>query len=91
MLLSIIKEVLSALTAYLQLKNKTMFYNVTRLSRAKQKELINEIEKLRNAGTNDSSDRADLMRNELLDERRFLNDISAFYTKAESKSTSTDK
>lgn len=91
MLLSIIKEALSALTAYLQLKNKTMFYNVTRLSRAKQKELINEIEKLRNAGTNDSSDRADLMRNELLDERRFLNDISAFYTKAESKSTSTDK
>ena len=91
MLLSIIKEALSALTAYLQLKNKTMFYNVTRLSRAKQKELINEIEKLRNAGTNDSSDRADLMRNELLDERRFLNDISAFYTKAESKPTSTDK
>lgn len=91
MLLSVIKEALSALTAYLQLKNKTMFYNVTRLSRAKQKELINEIEKLRNAGTNDSSDRADLMRDELLDERRFLNDISAFYTKAESKSTSTDK
>lgn len=91
MLLSIIKEVLSALTAYLQLKNKTTLYNVTRLSRAKQTELINEIEKLRNTGTNDSSDRADLMRNELLDERRFLNDISAFYTKAESKPTNTNK
>lgn len=91
MLLSIIKEVLSALTAYLQLKNKTILYNITRLSRAKQTELINEIEKLRTTGTNDSSDRADLMRNELLDERRFLNDISTFYTKAESKPTSTNK
>lgn len=91
MLLSIIKEVLSALTAYLQLKNKTILYNITRLSRAKQTELINEIEKLRTTGTNDSSDRADLMRNELLDERRFLNDISTFYIKVESKPTSTNK
>jgi hypothetical protein len=91
MLLSIIKEFFAALTAYLQLKNQTTLYNVTRLSRAKQTELINEIEKLRNTGTNASSDRADLMRNELLDERRFLSDISAFYIKAESKPVSTNK
>lgn len=91
MLLSIIKEFLAALTAYLQLKNQTTLYNVTRLSRAKQTELINEIEKQRNTGTNTSSDNADLMRNELLDERRFLNDISAFYIKANSKPSSTNK
>jgi hypothetical protein len=85
MLLGIIKEALAALTAYLQLKNKSMYYNVTRLSRAKQKEVINEIEKLRTAGTNASNDRADLLRNELLDERRFLDDISAYYNKVEER------
>ena len=91
MLLGIIKEFFAALTAYLQLKNQTTLYNVTRLSRAKQTELINEIEKQRNTGTNASSDNADLLRNELLDERRFLNDISAFYAKAKSKPISTNK
>ena len=91
MLLSIIKEALTALTAYLQLKNKSMFYNVTRLSRAKQKEVINEIEKLRNTGTNASNDHADLLRNELIDERRFLDDISAYYFKIEERSNSNNK
>ena len=85
MIIELIKHTLVALTAYLQLKNKSMFYSITRLSRAKQKELINEIEKNRAIGTNISSDHADLLRNELLDERKFFDNISAYYSKIESE------
>jgi hypothetical protein len=85
MILDLIKHTLIALTAYLQLKNKSMFYSITRLSRAKQKELINEIEKNRNTGTNDSNDYADLLRKELIDEQRFFENISTYYNKIESK------
>jgi hypothetical protein len=85
MILDLIKHTLIALTAYLQLKNKSMFYSITRLSRAKQKELINEIEKNRNTGTNDSNDHADLLRKELIDEQRFFDNISTYYNKIESK------
>jgi len=84
-IIELIKQALVALTAYLQLKNKSMFYSITRLSRAKQKELINEIEKNRTTGTNASNDYADLLRNELLDERKFFDNISAYYSKIESK------
>lgn len=62
-----------------------MFYNITNASRDKQKELINEIEKNRNIGTNASNDRADLLRKELVDERKFFDNISAYYSKIESK------
>ena len=62
-----------------------MFYNITSASRDKQKELINEIEKNRNIGTNASSDRADLLRKELVDERKFFDNISAYYSTIENK------
>lgn len=80
-IIAILTQVLSALAAYLQLRNKSVYYNTQRLSRAKQKELINEIEKLRSIGTNDSNDRADLLRSELIDEQRFADDLSAYYSK----------
>lgn len=82
---AILAQALTALAAYLQLKNKSMYYNTMRLSRAKQQELQNEIEKLRGLGTNDSNDRADLLRAELLDEQRFSNDLSTYYHTIASK------
>ena len=48
----------------------------------KQKKLINEIETLRTAGDVDSNDRADILRDELLDEKRHLEHLSAFYLKS---------
>jgi hypothetical protein len=78
----IIKGVLKALTAYLELRNKTHYHRVVSESRDKQKKLINEIETLRTAGDVDSNDRADILRDELLDEKRHLEHISAFYLKS---------
>ena len=78
----LIKGVLRALTAYLELRNKTHYHRVVSESRDKQKKLINEIETLRTTGDVDSNDRADLLRDELLDEKRHLKHISAFYLKS---------
>ena len=78
----IIKGVLKALTAYLELRNKTHYHRVVSESRDKQKKLINEIETLRTAGDVDSNDRADILRDELLDEKRHLEHLSAFYLKS---------
>ena len=78
----IIKGVLKALTAYLELRNKTHYHRVVTESRDKQKKLINEIETLRTAGDVDSNDRADILRDELLDEKRHLEHLSAFYIKS---------
>ena len=64
----IIKGVLRALTAYLELRNKTHYHRVVSESRDKQKKLINEIETLRTTGDVDSNDRADILRDELLDD-----------------------
>ena len=78
----IIKGVLYALKAYLELRNKTHYHSVITESRRKQKRLINEIETLRGVGNGDSSDRADLLRDELIDEKRHFEHISAFYLKS---------
>jgi hypothetical protein len=78
----LIKGALRALVAYLELRNKTHYHRVVTESRDKQKNLINEIETLRIAGDVDSNDRADLLRDELLDEKRHLKHLSAFYLKS---------
>ena len=81
-LFGIIKNVLRSLAAYLELKNKTFYYKIITDSRKKQKDLFNEIETLRSTGTNDSNDRADLLRDELLDEQRHLKHLSAAYSES---------
>jgi len=81
-LFGIIKNVLRSLAAYLELKNKAFYYKIITDSRKKQKDLFNEIETLRSTGTNDSNDRADLLRDELLDEQRHLKHLSATYSES---------
>ena len=81
-LFGIIKNVLRALAAYLELKNKAFYYKIVSDSRKNQKNLINEIETLRSAGTDDSNDRADLLRDELLDEKRHFKHISTAYSES---------
>jgi len=81
-LFGIIKNVLRSLAAYLELKNKAFYYKIVSDSRKNQKNLINEIETLRSAGTDASNDRADLLRDELLDEQRHLKHLSAAYSES---------
>lgn len=79
-IVGLIKSALLALTAYLELKSKAFYYDIMQKSRNRQKELINEIEKLRSTGTNSSNDRADLLRHELLEEKRTIEHLSTFYS-----------
>ncbi len=78
--IGLIKNALSVLISYLELKNKAFFYDIILKSKARQKELINEIEELRSKGTNDSNDRADILRSELLSERETIKHLSAYYS-----------
>jgi len=78
--IGLIKNALSALTLYLELKNKAFYYDIIEKSKSRQKTLINEIEELRADGSNDSNDRADILRAELIDERKTLEHLSTVYS-----------
>lgn len=79
-IIGLIKNALSALTSYLELKNKSFYYDIIQKSKTRQKELTNEIEELRTKGTNDSNDLADILRSELINERKTLEHLSAVYS-----------
>lgn len=79
-LIGLIKNALAVLISYLELKNKAFYYDIILKSKARQKELINEIEELRAKGTNDSNDRADILRSELISERETIKHLSTYYT-----------
>ncbi len=76
----LIRSALKALTAYFELKNRAFYYDIIEKSRNRQQSLINEIEKLRSVGTNDSNNRADILRGQLLEERKVIEHLSAFYS-----------
>jgi hypothetical protein len=77
----IIKSLLEALVAYLQLKNKSFYYDITQKSKIKQKEYIDEIEKLRTSRDPNDADYADIMRGYLLAEKQYIKHLSAIYLK----------
>lgn len=77
--IGLIKNALLALTSFLELKNRAFYYDIIEKSRNIQKDIIDEIEKLRSIGTNDSNNRADLLRAQLLEERETIKHLSTFY------------
>ena len=79
-LIGLIKNALAALTSFLELKNKAFYYDIIQKSKNRQKELTNEIEELRAKNTNDSNDRADILRTELINERKTIEHLSAVYS-----------
>jgi hypothetical protein len=79
-IIGLIKNALSALTAFLELKNRTFYYDMIQKSRINQEQIINEIEKLRSSKTNDSNDRADILRDRLIQERAYIQHLSTFYS-----------
>ena len=81
----LIRSALKALTAYLELKNRAFYYDILEKSRNRQQSFINEIEKLRSSGTNDSNNRADILRAQLLEERRIFEHLSTFYSQTGKK------
>lgn len=71
-----IKALFDALTAYLQLKAQSFYYDLIQKNRDKQLTLINEIEKLRSTGKPADADRADLLRLQVISEKHFAQHIS---------------
>ena len=79
-IIGLIKNALSAFTAFLELKNRAFYYDMIQKSRINQEQIINEIEKLRSSKTNDSNDRADILRDRLIQERAYIQHLSTFYS-----------
>lgn len=83
MILQLITQLLKLLTNYFELKNKSFYYDILEKSRSKQQKLAEEIEKLRDLGTQESNDRANTLLLLLRSERKWVENISAYYTKVD--------
>jgi hypothetical protein len=79
-IIGLIKNALAALTVFLELKSKAFYYDMMEKSRNTQTNIINEIEKLRNDKSSNSTFRADLLREQLRDEKQFAEHLSATYS-----------
>ena len=89
-MLALIKTLLETLNLYFKLKNQSFYVDLIEKSKRKQKDLINEIEKLRANGDSDSTDRADFLQSELIAEKRDVKHLSTIYSSSEEGSTSSD-
>jgi len=89
-MLALLKTLLETLNLYFKLKNKSFYTDLLESSKRKQKDLINEIEKLRANGDSDSTDRADFLQSELITEKRDAKHLSAIYAPSEGGSASSD-
>lgn len=87
---ALLKTLLETLNLYFKLKNKSFYRDLLESSKRKQKDLINEIEKLRSNADSDSTDRADFLQSELIAEKRDVKHLSTIYASSESGSASSD-
>jgi phage-related minor tail protein len=91
MLMTLITSLVKALSAYLELKNKSFYYDILEKSRNRQSHLSEEIEKFRAEGTNDSNDIADAIFMQLCAEQKYCKHLSATYSPIESKAADSNK
>ena len=84
MILSLISSLIKALCSYFELKNKSFYYDILEKSRRRQMELVDQIEELRDKGDSQSTDVADTLVLQLLDERKWIKDISNTYSSSKS-------
>ena len=82
-MLGLIKSLIRSLELFLNLKNKRFYYDLYREQTNREDEILQEIEKLRDSGSSNDADRADLLRKRLATEREQFEHISAFYSKTE--------
>ena len=81
---------METLNLYFKLKNKSFYKDLLESSKRKQKDLINEIEKLRANGDSDSTDRADFLQSELIVEKRDIKHLSTIYSPSEGGTARSD-
>jgi hypothetical protein len=88
--MSLVKSILKSVELYLALRNKLAFFEITEKHNKNKNELIEEIEKLRAIGDNESNDRADFLRGQLLTENKQFKHISAVFLEAQGGSADSD-
>ena len=88
--MSLVKSILKSIELYLSLRNKLAFFEITEKHNKKKNELIEEIEKLRAIGDNESSDRADFLRGQLRTENNQFKHISTVFLEAQGGSSDSD-
>ena len=88
--MSLVKSILKSIELYLALRNKLAFFEITEKHNKKKNELIEEIEKLRAIGDNESSDRADFLRGQLRTENNQFKHISTVFLEAQGGSSDSD-
>lgn len=82
---------MKALAAYLELKNKSFYYDILEKSRNRQNQLREEVENLRNEGTNDSASRADDLFLLFKQEQQFYKHISTACSETQSQTSGANK
>lgn len=90
MIFGLIKSVLKSLELYLAFKNKAFYRDLINDHRKREKELKNEIEKLRDTGGSNDALRADLLRDQLLTERVQFEYLQSTYAKAQGRDSGPD-
>ena len=88
--MSLVKSILKSIELYLALRNKLAFFEITEKHNKQKNEFIEEIEKLRAIGDNESSDRADFLRGQLRTENNQFKHISAVFLEAQGGSADSD-
>ena len=89
-MVGLLKSLVTAASAYFQLRNKSLYFDKMRESRERRTKLINEIEELRSQRSNAATDRADFLQSELISEMRDVQHLSTIYASSESGSASSD-
>ena len=80
-MLKLIKSILKSLELFLSLKNKLFYFDLQEQNKKTEDEIIKQIEDLRQSGTSNDADRADLLRGRLISERSRFKHLSTFYSK----------
>jgi hypothetical protein len=76
MVISLITNLIKAICTYFELKNKSFYYDILDKSRKRQNSLVEEIESLRDKGDAKSTDAADVLVLQLVEERKWIKHIS---------------
>ena len=88
---SLLTAIFKALALYLELKNRSFYNDLVEKHYKRKKELINEIEHLRDNPNSRNTNAADILLLVLEQENKRFDDLSAFYNKFGKASDDSDK
>ena len=88
---NLLTSVFKALALYLELKNRSFYNDLVEKHYKRKRELINEIEELRNITNSRNTNAADVLLLVLEQENKRFDDLSTFYNKFGKGSDDSDK